>query len=81
MYTHRFNISSLLLTVITIFLFGCSQPQPKNEPSEQTQSGFKGDIQLDIRDSKADWSPYIRKRAPEGALLDLTQRGTRPRGD
>ncbi len=67
MYTHRFNISSLLLTVITIFLFGCSQPQPKNEPSEQTQSGFKGDIQLDIRDSKADWSPYIRKKAPEGA--------------
>ena len=28
---------------------------------------FKGVIKLDVRDSKADWSPYELKRAPEGA--------------
>jgi arylsulfatase len=28
---------------------------------------FKGEIKLDVRDSKADWSPYELKRAPEGA--------------
>jgi arylsulfatase A-like enzyme len=28
---------------------------------------FHGEIKLDIRDSKADWSPYQLKRAPEGA--------------
>ena len=28
---------------------------------------FKGVIKLDVRDSKADWSPFELKRAPEGA--------------
>ncbi|MBP1776203.1 MAG: arylsulfatase [candidate division NC10 bacterium] len=28
---------------------------------------FKGIIKLDVRDSKADWEPYIPTRAPEGA--------------
>jgi arylsulfatase len=28
---------------------------------------FKGVIKLDVRDSKADWSPYTLQRAPEGA--------------
>jgi arylsulfatase len=28
---------------------------------------FKGVIKLDVRDSKADWTPYELKRAPEGA--------------
>ncbi|MHC9296359.1 arylsulfatase [Mycobacterium sp. LTG2003] len=28
---------------------------------------FGGEIKLDVRDSKADWSPYELKRAPEGA--------------
>jgi len=32
-----------------------------------TAPAFKGDIKLDVRDSKADWKPYIRKKAPEGA--------------
>jgi arylsulfatase len=29
--------------------------------------GFKGKINLDIRDSTPDWDPYTPKRAPEGA--------------
>ena len=28
---------------------------------------YKGVIKLDIRDSKADWAPYLRKKAPEGS--------------
>lgn len=28
---------------------------------------FKGDIKLDVRNSKADWGPYTRKKAPEGS--------------
>jgi len=28
---------------------------------------FKGVIKLDVRDSKADWTPYTLKRAPAGA--------------
>ncbi len=28
---------------------------------------FKGTIKLDVRDSKADWDPYLPARAPEGA--------------
>ena len=30
-------------------------------------SSFKGTINLDIRDSKPDWSPFVAARAPEGA--------------
>src|SRR5262245_37111409 len=29
--------------------------------------GFNGKIELDVRDSKADWTPFELKRAPEGA--------------
>ncbi len=67
MYIHRFNITPLLLFAIMVFLFGCSQPQQGTETKSTTKSGFNGEIQLDIRDSKADWTPYIRKKAPEGA--------------
>ena len=28
---------------------------------------FKGTVKLDVRDSKADWNPYIRKKAPAGS--------------
>ena len=28
---------------------------------------FQGVINLDVRDSKADWTPYELKRAPKGA--------------
>ena len=28
---------------------------------------FQGVIKLDVRDSKADWTPYELKRAPKGA--------------
>lgn len=33
----------------------------------QPQAEFKGVIKLDVRDSKPDWTPYLPKKAPEGA--------------
>lgn len=58
----------LLLVVITALGFGCTEQQ-KTEPAKESgsTSAFKGDIKLDVRDSKADWGPYIRKNAPEGS--------------
>jgi arylsulfatase A-like enzyme len=74
----------LALTAITIALasFGCTQMQSKPEVSDQSASGFKGDVKLDVRDSKPDWAPYIRKKAPKDApnvlfiLYDDTGLGT-----
>lgn len=46
----------LLSFVVTVLFYGSSYAQ---------QPTFKGDVKLDVRDSKADWTPYIRKKAPE----------------
>lgn len=32
-----------------------------------SQTPFKGEVKLDVRDSKADWTPYLRKKAPKDA--------------
>jgi arylsulfatase A-like enzyme len=63
---NRFSISMFLL-VAAAFMFSCNQPQQKKETAQQSGTSFKGDIQLDVRDSKPDWAPYIRKKAPEGS--------------
>jgi arylsulfatase A-like enzyme len=54
---NRFRITTLLLIAITLFSNSGKAQQPP----------FKGDIQLDVRDSKPDWAPYVRKKAPEGS--------------
>ena len=45
-----------------IMLFGCKQDTSKPEAT-----GFKGKMELDIRDSEPDWGPYTLKSAPEGS--------------
>src|SRR5215470_2397252 len=35
--------------------------------AHMTDKKFRGVIKLDVRDSKADWTPYELKRAPKGA--------------
>src|SRR5689334_16876400 len=66
---HHANLI-LRFVAITSLLFSCN-PQPKQTEqttsSDSTQSTFKGVIKLDVRDSKADWAPFIRKKAPEGS--------------
>jgi arylsulfatase len=59
--------SSLLIAVLSMVIFSCNPSQQKAETSAKPESVFKGDVKLDVRDSKADWAPYTRKKAPEGA--------------
>jgi arylsulfatase len=65
----KHKLSKLLLVVLAVaFISGCTQqPAPKEKPVSATTKEFKGDIKLDVRDSKPDWEPYIRKKAPEGS--------------
>ena len=35
--------------------------------AQKTPEQFKGVIKLDVRESTADWKPFIRKKAPEGS--------------
>jgi arylsulfatase A-like enzyme len=66
MNTVKHNTLTMLLLSVTMaaFTVSCNRTQ-----QETAQAGkiFKGDIKLDVRDSKADWAPYIRKQAPEGS--------------
>ncbi|RYJ42384.1 arylsulfatase [Flavobacterium beibuense] len=39
----------------------------QSDPRQVRKENFKGVIELDVRDSKADWDPYTLKSAPEGA--------------
>lgn len=65
MRTRLYQVWSLLLIIVTIL--GCTQQPPKTETATHAGSEFKGEIKLDVRDSKPDWEPYIRKKAPEGS--------------
>ncbi|WP_018344774.1 arylsulfatase [Cytophaga aurantiaca] len=55
---------SLALALVT---FSCKDQGDKTNSSNDSTSAFKGDIQLDVRNSKPDWDPYMRKKAPEGS--------------
>ncbi len=60
------NFKWLMGATLIMLLASCNQSQTEST-AESDGLTFKGDIQLDVRDSKADWAPYIRKKAPEGA--------------
>ena len=56
-------VSHLLATALgTLLSFGALAQQPVGPYKD-----FKGTINLDVRDSKADWGPYTPKKAPAGA--------------
>jgi arylsulfatase A-like enzyme len=55
---------ALMLAAMALLTVGCNQQQQKNG---QSTPSFKGVVKLDVRDSKADWAPFIRKKAPEGS--------------
>ena len=68
----RIQLSTLISISIFLIFFSCkSQNEQKTEiagsSGSESSSTFKGEIKLDVRDSKADWEPYIRKKAPEGS--------------
>ncbi|PKB16067.1 arylsulfatase [Flavobacterium sp. 5] len=56
------------LMVLACFLVNVTQKaNAQADPREVRKENFHGVIQLDVRDSKADWAPYTPKKAPEGA--------------
>src|SRR6478736_1144446 len=66
--------SMALLCLATILLApGCKQNTSEtNQPAGASDttastSEFKGKIELDVRNSVADWTPFIPKKAPEGS--------------
>jgi arylsulfatase A-like enzyme len=62
----KLKIHLLLLASLATVMFSCQQPKTETATSS-AESAFKGEIKLDVRDSKADWNPYIRKKAPAGS--------------
>jgi arylsulfatase len=64
------SITRQVLAVIATVLLGSTvwgQEKPADESSPDLLRGFKGKIELDTRDSKPDWKPFLPKRAPKGA--------------
>ena len=59
-------LNSVALGLLAIGITSCNQTII-TEKENRSIARFKGDIQEDIRDSKADWDPFLPKRAKEGA--------------
>jgi hypothetical protein len=65
----RYTFLSFILTI------GLGQPvlaadsaKPAAEPThDELMRGFKGKIEVDVRDSKPDWTPFIPKKAAKGS--------------
>jgi arylsulfatase A-like enzyme len=60
------RLSSFLSCILFCLMFFLLQ----NSIAQQKDAGqptFKGDIQLDVRDSKPDWTPFEKKKAPAGS--------------
>src|SRR5690242_18568124 len=67
------NIITLIFSLVLPILFeacnnGSNQTvsQSSNVPSSETPE-FKGKMELDVRNSVADWTPFVPKKAPEGS--------------
>ena len=60
----KFIFSSIFFTPLLalIMLVGCKQ-----DTGQPEATGFKGKMELDVRDSEPDWGPYTPKSAPEGS--------------
>lgn len=64
------SLLSPILSIAMLSLIISCQPPAEESSSNETQNsadGFNGKIELDVRDSEADWDAYTPKRAPEGA--------------
>jgi arylsulfatase A-like enzyme len=63
---HKTIVKALVLALI-VFTFGCTQTQKKETVKTPEGKEFKGIIKLDVRESTADWTPFMLKKAPEGS--------------
>ena len=66
MPTRAFLTTLLALIVVA---FGSSHAYAGSKASDKVDlmRGFKGKIELDTRNSKPDWTPFLPPKAPEGA--------------
>ncbi len=55
------------LAIPIALISGCRQTAPKEKTATASNKEFKGVIKLDVRESTPDWTPYMRKKAPEGS--------------
>jgi arylsulfatase A-like enzyme len=61
------TIRRILVPALIAFAFGCTQTQKKETAKSDIKKEFKGVIKLDVRTSTPDWTPFVLKKAPEGA--------------
>lgn len=61
--------SSFLLLLSLSATTGCNERKSADTASADSAGApaFNGKIELDVRDSKADWTPFIPKQAPAGS--------------
>src|SRR3972149_3767808 len=62
---HDNTVNAVILSSLALTM-GCTQ-QNKDVAETKTREPFKGTIKLDVRESVADWTPFVPKKAPEGA--------------
>ncbi|MCA6073235.1 arylsulfatase [Fulvivirga sedimenti] len=62
----KFFFNIFLAAIAVVFVSSC-QPTEEKTTEAAADSEFKGKIALDIRDSEADWTPYLPKQAPKDA--------------
>src|SRR5262245_46523728 len=73
-YLEGTNMKARITAAVLGFALGAvgaipvgAQQAPPVQPKITTPPGFKGTIKLDVRESVADWDPYLPKKAPPGA--------------
>lgn len=68
MKMQNITIKTVVLMLLTMLSHGIfNKALAQSDPREVRKQEFKGVIELDVRDSKADWDPYTLKSAPEGS--------------
>jgi arylsulfatase len=68
--THQMLAFALSCLIISFLATGCNQQAGQQTQQSDTSAvtpEFKGKIELDVRNSTADWAPFIPKKAPEGS--------------
>lgn len=55
------------LSILVIFVGATTQTLAAEPTEADLMRGFDGKIELDVRDSKPDWKPFLPKQAPEDA--------------
>jgi arylsulfatase A-like enzyme len=58
---------NLIAISLMLVLAACNRAPKQTAGIDDSAASFKGDIKLDIRDSKSDWDSFLYKKAPKDA--------------